>query len=269
MAKLSFDELLNASIAKSVSKRDLFDLIQYSKVPGSEYWVGHDSVINNTPQQGINWVGELPALLGVIIKVRPGSYIHDGWEGAEKNLYKYSFKARKGVISLREKANLALLNQAEFGYPILLFSELKKSWVFEGIFEVVECAAEYVTLGRRTQPVVESSKTGQGFMEGGSKYVTHLLSERNPQVVKALKASKSFVCEICNEDFKSKYGIEYIEAHHKIPVSNVVVKSEVMLDSLALLCSNCHSAVHVHMRAGLADYQDVKSVIMQALGLKP
>ncbi len=44
-----------------VSKRNLFDLIQHSKVAGSSFWSGEDLKIGNTPQQGINWVGALPA----------------------------------------------------------------------------------------------------------------------------------------------------------------------------------------------------------------
>lgn len=264
MAQISFDELLGSPVGAVVSKRSLYDLIQYSKVPGSAYWRGNNFIINNTPQQGINWVGELPSLHGVIVKVRDGSYAHDGWRGDEKNLYRYSFKARKGMISLNEKANLALMNQVEFGYPILLYSELKGSWVFEGVFEVAECAGEYVTLARRTNSSIEPAKSGQGIMEGGQKYVTHLISERNPQVVKMLKASNTSVCEICNEDFKHKYGVQYIEAHHKVPISDVSVRREVALEDFALLCSNCHSAVHVYMRSGLDNYLDVKKVILEA-----
>lgn len=44
----------------SISKRNLYDLIQYSKVPDSPSWGENDHVIGNTPQQGINWIGSLP-----------------------------------------------------------------------------------------------------------------------------------------------------------------------------------------------------------------
>lgn len=65
----------------------------------------------------------------MLVKVRSGSYSHDGWVNSERELYRYSFKARKGVVSLKEKANLALLNQPEFGYPVVLYSEQKNNWV--------------------------------------------------------------------------------------------------------------------------------------------
>ncbi|UZM14767.1 HNH endonuclease [Pseudomonas kielensis] len=267
MANISFHDLLKAPVGSTISKKDLYTLIQYSKVPGSECWNGESLIINNTPQQGINWVGSLPALAGVLVKVRSGSYSHDGWVNSERELYRYSFKARKGVVSLKEKANLALLNQPEFGYPVVLYSEQKNNWVFEGIFGLVECADEYVILGRQAESHVLAGKVGQGFMEGGKKYVTHLLSERSSQIVKLLKSSGSWVCEICNDDFKTKYGFEYIEAHHKVPISTKATKSVVVLEDLALLCSNCHSAVHAHMRAGIEDYLDIKEIILHRLGV--
>lgn len=70
-----------------VTKRNLFDLIQYSKVPESQYWGGEDVRINNTPQQGINWVGELPACHAVLIKTRHGSYEEDGWANEDRTAY--------------------------------------------------------------------------------------------------------------------------------------------------------------------------------------
>lgn len=265
MANMSFHELLRNPVGTAIPKRDLFDLIQYSKVPGSPYWSGSDFIINNTPQQGINWVGELPLLSGVILKVKDGSYIHDGWQGTDRNRYRYSFKARNGAISLKEKANLALLNQAEFGYPVLLYSELKNNWIFEGFFEIFECADEYVTLARRSETYAAIGKAGQGFTEGGKVYVTHLLSERNPQIVKILKLSKGSVCEICKLDFKVKYGVEYIEAHHKIMLSSLTERKAVSISDFALLCSNCHSAVHCYMREGAGVYDDIKQLILSRL----
>ena len=266
MTNISVHDLLNAQVGSVISKKELYNLIQYSKVKESEYWSGESCVINNTPQQGINWIGSLPALAGVLVKVCSGSYSHDGWVDAERNFYRYSFKARKGVVSLKEKANLSLLNQLEFGYPVLLYSELKQNWVFEGLFGLVECAEEYVVLGRQTDAHVLESKFGQGFVEGGKSYVKHLLSERNAQIVKLLKSSGSCVCEICSEDFKVRYGFEYIEAHHKVPVSTKETKEVVVLEDLALLCSNCHSAVHAHMRSGIEDYSVIKEVIVRRLG---
>lgn len=262
---MNYYDLLNMSEGTEISKRALFDLIQFSKVPESSHWAGEQLVINNTPQQGINWVGTLPALGGVVVKVRAGSYKHDGWIGEGRELYRYSFKARKGVISLEEKANQALLNQQKFGYSILLYSEKKDNWVFEGVFGVSECAEEYVVLGRRSPESEIIDKPAQVFLEGGKRLVTHLMTERNSRIVKLLKEKGSSLCEICRDDFQKKYGIPYIEAHHKFPISSLTSEGTVSIEDLALLCSNCHSAVHAYMRSGLQSYDEIKAVIMGAL----
>ncbi len=85
----------------AVAKKNLFDLIQYSKVEGSEYWAGLDFRIGNTPQQGINWIGELPEVKAVIIKTKPGAYEEDAWLDEERLTYRYSFKLKRGSFHMR------------------------------------------------------------------------------------------------------------------------------------------------------------------------
>lgn len=115
-------DLFSLASGDTVSKRNLFDLIQYSKVDSSPYWSGPEFTIGNTPQQGINWVGNLPSVKAVIIKTRPGSYEEDGWSDDDKSAFHYSFKARNGEINFKEKANDVLIKQPQHLYPILLFS---------------------------------------------------------------------------------------------------------------------------------------------------
>lgn len=72
-------DLFSLKLGDVVTKRNLFDLVQYSKVESSQFWEAGEFVIGNTPQQGINWIGQLPAVKAVIIKTRQGSYAEDGW----------------------------------------------------------------------------------------------------------------------------------------------------------------------------------------------
>jgi putative restriction endonuclease len=90
------DDLFPISRGEEISKRNLFDLIQFSKVVGSSYWSGSASIIGNTPQHGINWIGLPPEVRAVIIKTRPGSYETDGWADDLRTSYRYSFKAKNG-----------------------------------------------------------------------------------------------------------------------------------------------------------------------------
>jgi putative restriction endonuclease len=256
-------ELFSLSAGDTVSKRNLFDLIQYSKVESSTFWGGDDYMIGNTPQQGINWVGQLPAVKAVIIKTRPGSYEEDGWSDESKATYHYSFKARNSVVSFEEKANKVLIGQPQHLYPILLFTECAEGWEFEGVFSVVEIEDKYVVLDRGVIPSEEvlSAQDEQQFKEGGLRYVTHLMAERSRNVVKAAKQSKSWVCEICGIDFQHRYGVSYIEAHHKVPISTYSSRYIVKPEDLALLCPNCHKAVHIYMKDSDMEYQEIKRVL--------
>jgi predicted HNH restriction endonuclease len=141
-------DLFALTAGDAVTKRNLFDLIQYSKVPGSPQWGGEEALINNTPQQGINWIGDPPACRAVIIKTSSGSYESDGWEGEGKAAYRYSFKVRSEKISYTEKANAVLIGQPQYQYPIILFTDGGDSWIFEGSFSVSEIEDRYVVLVR-------------------------------------------------------------------------------------------------------------------------
>lgn len=256
-------DLFSLSRGDTVTKRNLYDLIQYSKVELSPYWAGQDFSIGNTPQQGINWIGQLPAVKAVIIKTRPGAYEEDGWSDGSKISYHYSFKARNSKISYKEKANEVLIKQPQHLYPILLFTENGKRWKFEGSFSVSEIQDTYVVLNQGGIAVAESS-SGQEevqYQEGERHYVTHLMAERSKDVVNALKKSASWTCEICNTDFNDKYGVPYIEAHHKVPISTYSTKYSVTPKDLALLCPNCHKAVHIYMKNDGLEYEKIKKIL--------
>lgn len=141
-------DLFTLSTGNTVTKRNLFDLIQYSKVESSPFWSGEEFMIGNTPQQGINWVGQLPAVKAVIIKIRVGAYKLDGWIDQDKNNFKYSFKTVNGKINFNEKANQVLIKQPEYGYPIMLFFQHKDGRKYEGDFVVNSLEDEFVILKR-------------------------------------------------------------------------------------------------------------------------
>lgn len=51
-------------------------------------------------------------------------------------------------------------------------------------------------------------------------------------------------CEICGFDYKQSYGIDYIEAHHTEPIASLKSETENKVESLVMLCANCHRAAH-------------------------
>lgn len=255
-------EILKITTGVRVSKRNIYDLIQYSKVENSEYWGGEAFVIGNTPQQGINWIGQFPNIHGAIIKVRPGSYEHDGWLDLNQNTYRYSLKARNSVVSFAETANRVLISQPQFSYPILLFVEEKAEWVFEGRFSVSEIGDVFVVLVRHNEIVHEINENNDlSFVEGGRRYATHLLVERSKSLTNLLKSISGSTCDICDNDFSSRYGVVCIEAHHKVPLSTFTNAHEVRADDLVPLCPNCHRATHIYMRQNGLEYDEIKILL--------
>ncbi len=247
-----------------IPKSELYDLIQYSKVEGSSQWLGEASSIGNTPQQGINWIGSAESPKGVIIKTSPGRYPQDGWIGSAGEYYRYSFKAIKGKVSLQHKPNQVLVQQPRLQYPVFLFIQDKGQWLFEGFYTVHTVEDSSVILNR--VPILnaqESSPHGEptGKSEGTRRYVTHIVAERNKSLVKAVKEAREWVCDICGTDFKTVYGTPYIEAHHKVPVSQLPEAHESRPEDFALLCPNCHTAVHIRMRQAEENYAESKEAL--------
>lgn len=80
--------------------------------------------------------------------------------------------------------------------------------------------------------------------------------------------SGSLKCEACNFDFFEKYGEhgkDFIEIHHKEPVSKMSITGcrinlKEAIKKLSPLCSNCHKMVHKTKRKMLS-IEELKSVI--------
>lgn len=95
------------------------------------------------------------------------------------------------------------------------------------------------------------------YQEGERRYVTHLVAERSKTVVYAVKNARSWFCEIFSLDFHKKYGVRYIEAYPKTPISTYSEKYAIKPQDLALLCPNCHKAVHVLMKESNIEYNEI------------
>ena len=258
------EDIFSLNPGDTVTKRNLFNLIQHSKIKDSKYWSGDENSIKNTPQQGINWIDDLPETKGVIIKTRSGSYEDDGWSDDEHTTYQYSFKARNNEISYTEKANQVLISQPQYQYPIFLFTESGDSWQYEGAFSVTTIENTYVVLAKHTHTYsneISDVYSEQQQYEGSRKYVTHLLAERNQSIVNEVKNNNDWICDICNMVFNDTYGVRYIEAHHKTPISTYSSKHIITADDFSLLCPNCHKAVHIYMKKDAIEYDDIQQLL--------
>lgn len=90
------------------------------------------------------------------------------------------------------------------------------------------------------------------FPEGTEKRRMHLYRERNQSLVNEAKRQASerdplLHCEVCGISFQHVYGDigrEFIEAHHKVPVSQLNPETQSKVEDIALVCANCHRMLH-------------------------
>jgi putative restriction endonuclease len=91
------------------------------------------------------------------------------------------------------------------------------------------------------------------FSEGKVVLRLHQTRERKPALVAEAKRrfrighGGQLFCEVCNFDFSDVYGDwggGYIEAHHKVPLSDLKEETEMRAEDLAMVCANCHRILH-------------------------
>ena len=88
--------------------------------------------------------------------------------------------------------------------------------------------------------------------EGKVIYKLHKLRERDNKINKKKKALYfehygKLDCEVCGFDFYETYGDlgkGFIEAHHRVPLSEIDGETTTKLKDLALVCPNCHKMLH-------------------------
>ncbi|MCL1126374.1 HNH endonuclease [Shewanella surugensis] len=100
--------------------------------------------------------------------------------------------------------------------------------------------------------VIVSDDDESSFAEGKEKYRLHRSKERDSSITRKAKAARledtgTLPCDICDFDFYNKYGelgLGFIEAYHKVPVSELDGNTKTKISDLALVCSNCHRMLH-------------------------
>jgi len=85
--------------------------------------------------------------------------------------------------------------------------------------------------------------------EGALKLYKHYKRERKSGLARGAKNNfkKKYgriFCEACKIEPESLYGVEIIEAHHRIPLSKSALDRETTVDDFLLLCPSCHRAIH-------------------------
>lgn len=84
-------------------------------------------------------------------------------------------------------------------------------------------------------------------IEGARRQRIHYQIERNSEIVtiakkKFIKDYGELFCEACGFSFSKTYEIDYIEAHHILPLYKGERRTKET--DLIMLCANCHRAIH-------------------------
>lgn len=110
----------------------------------------------------------------------------------------------------------------------------------------------------------EEEDQPQETYEEKRRFRFHKTLERNQALANAAKRKLGYVCEVCGFDFEKIYGSlgkNYIEAHHKIPLSSLKGDGPIELNpekDFAVLCANCHRMAH--RQDAPEDYEEFKKM---------
>jgi 5-methylcytosine-specific restriction endonuclease McrA len=104
----------------------------------------------------------------------------------------------------------------------------------------------------KTPQKVSRTNHHEEYAEGQRKLRETYFFARNPKLVKEAKEHYGYTWQICGFNFEEKYGslgIEYIECHHLIPLSERAEEewegdNLTNISQVTVLCSNCHRMVH-------------------------
>lgn len=99
----------------------------------------------------------------------------------------------------------------------------------------------------------DESNIGFSVTEGTQQLKSHYRRERSGKLISLKKEQYKKIngllnCEVCGLSFAEIYpkslGEDFIEVHHKIPLSQIDNVIRTTLDDLLLVCANCHRMIH-------------------------
>jgi hypothetical protein len=136
-------------------------------------------------------------------------------------------------------------------------------------FKQLIAPAKFGALSASTEELATPGPDESDFPEGALKSRRHGYRERDSKLTRrakaAFKASNNgrLFCQACGCDFQKKYGEDYIEAHHMVPVNQLDGKSgKTHINDLAMVCANCHRMLH-RCRPWIAEKKNLPKVVLK------
>ena len=166
------------------------------------------------------------------------------------NIIIYWEKPFNGYYSIPYK-HLKTILKHEYSYK-----EEGKRWVFTIKNDILKCQNLSLNVSMFKHlgyfPIFNETFQGVSDPEGNRKLSSHLRIERDSDFIRKIKASyykedHRMPCQICGISFVQKYGelgCGFIEAHHKVPLSDLKDKENHRIEDFVFVCANCHRMLH-------------------------
>lgn len=125
----------------------------------------------------------------------------------------------------------------------------QRNWFFpEEYHQYQQFLQAFLLLKMSQKKETPRNRGEQESYEEGQRFVTEItVSIRNPKLVTAAKRRYGYRCQVCNFDFKERYGNigeGFIEVHHLQPMATRRSQSSTSVDDVRVLCANCHRMIH-------------------------
>lgn len=127
--------------------------------------------------------------------------------------------------------------------------KLNENQIHNWAIEVTSTCLSLILCLLPIEEIIETVSGNEiGLPEGAKLRIEVNRYERSPSNRAACIAHLGTKCQVCGFEFDKKYGelgSEYIEVHHKTPVSEMGGSYRIdPINDLAPVCSNCHAMLH-------------------------
>jgi 5-methylcytosine-specific restriction endonuclease McrA len=106
--------------------------------------------------------------------------------------------------------------------------------------------------------------------ENRKRVVSHLRRERSGLLATECKIRDKYKCQVCGFQYEELYGnlgVDFAEAHHRVPLSQLNENVKTKLSDLATVCANCHRMLH-KMAGKRNDITKLRALIRKGKGTK-
>jgi 5-methylcytosine-specific restriction endonuclease McrA len=186
------------------------------------------------------------------------------------------------IVTLQETAKdnywvlAERLTRSEFNKPIL--EKFRKSRTFYGLYDPTRETAEGLSPHFCTRAVAFFDDVARALpnaaaeneqrevyprYENRKRVTAHLRRERSRLLATECKIRDNYECQVCGlrfEDDYGKLGVEFAEAHHRIPLSQLRENVRTSVEDLATVCANCHRMLH-RMSGKRDDIQKLRTIV--------